>query len=64
MNYLKLFHDRMLEINGELNNNILQEIMIEYEKEFRQTFNALVKISDLSIFKTKFLSKDFEILEI
>ena len=63
MNYLKLFHDNLLQINGELNNNKLQEIMMEFDREFRKTFEALVKISGLSSFKTKRLSKDFEILD-
>lgn len=64
MNYLKLLHDDLLTINGELNSAILQEKMNEFDIEFRKTFDALIKLSDLSSFKTKRLSDDFEILEI
>ena len=64
MNYLKLFHNNLLQINGELNNYKLQGIMIEFNIEFRKTFETLKKISELSSFKTKKLTEDFEIIDI
>ncbi|MFA3783427.1 PAS domain S-box protein [Melioribacteraceae bacterium 4301-Me] len=64
MNYLKVFRDDLLEVNGQINHKRIEELIAEYDVQYRNTFMALTKFESLTSFKTKSLTDDLEIFDL
>jgi len=64
MNYLIEFKDELFEINSKLKHEKIRDLLIEYDLQFRNTFNSLTKFGDLSSFVGRILTEDFKIIDL
>ncbi len=64
MNYIIEFRDDLSEVNTQLKNEGIEDLLEEYNLQFRKAFSSLTKFGDLSSFVGKILDEDFRILDI
>ncbi len=64
MNYIIEFLRDLSEVNTQLKNEGIEDLLEEYNLQFRKAFSSLTKFGDLSSFVGKILDEDFRILDI